>query len=184
MIRNRKSAATVLASLLVLGTAGVAAAQRGMQPNGPCCPCRGQPSAPPNSPPSQNQPPAGQNPQPKSEKEVKQEQLQREKVAFKDRVHEEITAADQQIGALYNMTKTDTGADKKRDEDYQKQLWALKDHLETDLDRIDKASIDDWTDVKPGVDRDLVAMDTHLRMVALVTHVQVPTTGAANKQPQ
>lgn len=143
-----------------------------------------QPSGQPSAPPSQNQPPVGQNPQPKSEKEVKQEQLEREKVAFKDRVHEQISAADQQLGALYNMTKTDTGADKKRDEDYQKQLWTLKDHLETDLDRIEKASIDDWTDVKTSVDRDLAATDTHLRMVALVTHVQVPTAGAANKQPQ
>lgn len=161
MIRIRKSAATVLASLLVLGAAGIAAAQ----------------TTQPNTPPSQEQ-------QPKSDKEQKQEQFDREKVTLKDRVQENINAADQQIDALKNMSKSDKGNDKKRDDDYQKQLSMLKDHLKKDLDKIDKASVNDWTGVKPVIDRDLAAMDTHLRMVASVTHVQVPATGAANKQPQ
>lgn len=158
MIRIRKSAATVLASLLVLGTAGIAAAQ----------------SAQPNAPTEQ----------PKTDKETKQEQFDREKVTLKDRVQENINAADQQIDALKNMSKSAKGNDKKRDDDYQKQLSMLKDHLKKDLDKIDKASVNDWTGVKPVIDRDLAAMDTHLRTVASVTHVQVPPSGAANKQPQ
>lgn len=168
MIRIRTSAATVLASLLVLGTAGIAAAQ----------------SADPNTPPSQNQPSADQNRQPRSDKEQKQEQFDREKVTLKDRVQENINAADQQIDALKNMSKSDKGNDKKRDDDYQKQLSTLQDHLKKDLDKIDKASINDWTGVKPVVDRDLAAMDKHLHTVAVVTHVTVPATGAAEKQPK
>lgn len=160
MIRIRKSVATVLASLLVLGTAGIAAAQ----------------NAPSNAPPSQNAP--------TTEKEQKQAQFDREKVTLKDQVQDSINASDQQIDALKNMSKTDKGNEKKRDDDYQKQLSMLKGHLSKDLDKIDKASINDWTGVRPVVDRDLAAMDSHLRTVASVTHVQVPATGAANKQPQ
>lgn len=158
MIRIRNSAATVLASLLVLGTAGIAAAQSAQQ----------------NAPTEQ----------PKTDKETKQEQFDREKVTLKDRVQEDINAADQQIDALKNLSKDAKGNDKKRDDDYKKQLSMLQDHLKKDLDKIDKASMNDWTGVKPVVDRDLAAMDTHLRTVASVTHVQVPATGAANKQPQ
>lgn len=158
MIRIRNSAATILASLLVLGTAGIAAAQT-TQPNTP-------------------------TEQPKTNKETKQEQFDREKVTLKDRVQEDITAADQQIDALKNMSKSDKGADRTRDDNYKDKLSMLQDHLKQDLDKIDKAAMSDWTGVKPVIDRDLAAMDTHLHTVASVTHVQVPATGAANKQPQ
>ena len=156
MIRIHKSAATVLASLLVLGTASIAVAQ------------------------TTNEPAQA----PKTDKELKQEQFDREKVTLKDRVQEGISAADQQIDALKNMSKTDKGDLKKRDDDYQNKLSMLKGHLKDDIDKIDKSSINDWTGVKPVVDRDLAAMDSHLRTAASVTHVQVPATGAANKQPQ
>ena len=152
-----KSAATVLASLLVLGTAGVAAAQSAPDPT-----------------PNQQQ----------ANKEDKQAQFDREKVTVKDRVQDNINAADQQIDALKNMSKSDKGNLKKRDDDNQKQLSMLKDHLTKDLDKIDKASMNDWSGVKPVIDRDLAAMDSQLNKVAVITHVQVPATGAANKQPQ
>lgn len=158
MIRIRKSAATVLVSLLVLGTAGIAAAQTNV----------------PNQPAQA----------PKTDKELKQEQFDREKVTLKDRVQDGINAADQQIDALKNMSKSDKGNLKKRDDDYKDKLSMLKGHLKDDIDKIDKASMNDWIGVKPVVDRDLAAMDSHLRTVASVTHVAVPPTGRANKQPQ
>jgi hypothetical protein len=158
MNRIAKSAATVLASLLVLGSAGVAAAQD---------------APPPSPPPTQKEPSAD-----------KQAQLDHEKGMLKDRVQDGITAADQQIDALKDMSKTDKGNDKKRDDDLEKQLSMVKDHLTKDIDKIDGATLTSWSGVRAGVDHDLASMVAHLHKVAAVTHIQVPATGAANKQPQ
>jgi hypothetical protein len=153
MNKIRKTAASVLGALLVLGACSVASAQ-GTQ-----------------SPPATG-----------TTKEMKQEQFDREKVTLKDKVQDAITTADTNIDALKKMESSDKDAAQKRDKDIEKKLSDLKDGLQKDLDKIDKAGPSDWATVRPAVEGNLRAMHTELKTAANVTHV-APSTGAANKQP-
>jgi TolA-binding protein len=153
MIRIRKTVASVLGALLVLGVVGAASAQ------GPAIP-----------------------PATATNKETKQEQFDRDKVTLKDQVQDAINSADSHIDALKKMESTDKDAAQKRDKDMGKKLSDLKDGLQKDLDKIDKATPSDWATVKPAVEGNLRAMHTELKTAANVTHV-APSTGAANKQP-
>jgi TolA-binding protein len=152
MIRIRKTVASVLGALLVLGTCAAASAQA-------------------------NEPPATG-----TSKEPKQAQFDRDKVTLKDQVQDAINSADSHIDALKKMESTDKDAAQKRDKDIGKKLSDLKDGLQKDLDKIDKASPSDWATVRAGVEGNLRAMHTELKTAANVTHV-APSTGAANKQP-
>lgn len=171
MIRSGKTVASTLATLLVAGTCGIASAQT-TQPSDP------------HSPPSQQPPGADKSPSTTTDKQAaQQEKFDREKVTLKDRVQEQIDAADANIDALKRMSQNDKGQTKKRDDDMQKKLSTLRDHSQANLDKIDKATVNDWSGVKPVVERDINAMNTELKQVAVVTKIQPPTTGAANKQP-
>ena len=152
MIRSGKTVASTLATLLVVGTCGIASAQAS------------QPSTSADKQAAQ------------------QEKFDREKVTLKDRVQEQIDAANANTDALKRMSQNDKDQTKKRDDDMQKKLSMLRDHLQADLDKIDKATMNDWSGVKPVVERDINAMNTELQRVAAVTKIQPPATGAANKQ--
>ncbi len=161
MIRIRKTAASVLGALLVLGACGVASAQSTTGNTG-----------------NTNAPSTGT-----TGKLTAQESFDREKVTLKDQVQDAINSADQNIDALKKLEKSDKGDANKRDKDMEKKLSDLRDNLKKDRDKIDKAAINDWPGVKPYVERDLSAMDGELKTASNVTHVALPT-GAANKQPQ
>jgi hypothetical protein len=118
-----------------------------------------------------------------SPKESAQEHLDREKTALKNRVHEQLAAADANIAALKKLGDTEKGTTKKRDDEMQKKLSDMRDHLQKDVDKIDKSTTTDWSDVRPAVQRDLGAMEAELRTAEAVTKVPSPRTGAANKQP-
>jgi hypothetical protein len=112
-----------------------------------------------------------------------QEHMDKDKAALKDRIHPELAAADANIDALKKMADNDKGDTKKRDQDLEKRLSDQRDKLKGDLDKIDKASTDDWKTVRPVVEHDLAALTASLHTATTVTKVPVPRTGAANKQP-
>jgi len=160
MIRIGKATVGAVATALVLGVCGVASAQQGQQPTEKTTQGAQQPS---------------------SNKVTSQEQFDREKVTLKDRVQTSISEADQNIDALKKLSSNEKGADKTRDEDAQKKLSMLRDHLQKDLGKIDKSTINDWSGVRPVVDRDLTAINGELDRVAAIT--KVPRVGAASRQP-
>lgn len=119
----------------------------------------------------------------KETKETAQERFDREKVTLKDQLQAQINAANANIDTLKKMSDADKGTAKKRDDDMEKRLSDLRDALQKDQDKIDKASLNDWNGVHPVVTRDLNAMGRELRTAENVTKIPVPRTGAANKQP-
>jgi len=156
MIRIRRTAASVIGTLLVLGVCGVAAAQ---------APVTGAEGPKPAA----------------SSQEPKQESFDREKVTLKDQVDNAVRTVDSQIDALKKMESTDKDAALKRDEDIGKSLSELRDGLKDDLGKIDKASPNDWASVRQGVEAELRKAEIEIRTASNFTHV-APTTGAANKQ--
>jgi hypothetical protein len=116
-------------------------------------------------------------------KEAAQEKLDREKATLKDRVEEQITVANANIDALKKMGDNDKGTAKKRDEDMEKKISDMRDHLQQNLDKIDKATVTDWSTLHPIVQKDLNAMQAELKVAQNVTKVPAPRTGAASKQP-
>jgi hypothetical protein len=191
MIRIGKGiAGTLSAVALVLGASVASHAQSTTQPSEPSKGSTAQPSETPHSeaPKSQTEKTektekGATSRQAPSTKEAAQERFDREKVTLKDRVEEQITVADANIDALKKMSDKDKGPAKKRDDDTEKKISDLKDHLQKDLDKIDKASVNDWAGVHPVVQRDLTAMESELRTAENLTKIPAPHTGAANKQP-
>jgi hypothetical protein len=112
-----------------------------------------------------------------------QEKLDKEKGALKDRIQQQVTAADANIDALKKMGDNEKGPAKKRDEDMEKKLSDLRGKLQDDLDKIDKASTSDWKTARKDIEHDVQAMTTSLHNAETVTKVPVPRTGAASKQP-
>jgi hypothetical protein len=158
MNRTRSILAGALGALFVVAAAGAASAQTATPPRS-------------NTGATAPQPNKGT---------AAQEQFDREKVTMKDHVQAEIDRADSNIDALKKVADNEKGTAKKQADDAQKKVSMLRDHLKGDLDKIDKASINDWKGVRPVVERDLAAMNTELTSVAAIT--KKPTTGAA--QPQ
>jgi hypothetical protein len=155
IMKIRRTAASVIGALLVLGACGVAAAQQAPQ-----------------------QDPATATPQ-----EPKQALFDRAKTTLKDQVQAAVTVADSHIGVLKKMQGTDKEATaQKRDQDMEKKLTDLRDGLQKDVDKIDKATPSDWSSVRGSVESDLKKMESEIKTAANVTHI-APTTGAANKQP-
>lgn len=116
--------------------------------------------------------------------EMKQDKIDKDKVMLKDRVGTAMQQADANIDALKKMSDKDTGWKKARDDNMQKKLSDLRGKLSDDMDKIDKASADDWTKtVKPAIQRDLYAMNNEVRRVAAVTKVPTPRQGATQRQP-
>lgn len=192
MIRIGKAiAGTLSAVALVLGASVASHAQSTTQPSDTSKGTTAQPSETPHSetPHSQTEKTektekgATSRQATPTTKEAAQERFDREKVTMKDRVQEQITVADANIDALKKMSDKDKGSAKKRDDDMEKKISDLKDHLQKDLDKIDKASVNDWSGVHPVIQRDLNAMESELRTAENVTKIPAPHTGAANKQP-
>jgi hypothetical protein len=161
MIRRDTTVAGALSALLVLGVCGAASAQ-GAQPD-------------PGS--------AGQE-QPHGNKGAGQEQFERDKLTLKEHVQEQIDAADANIDALKKMTANEKGPRKKQHSDMEKQLSDSRDTLKKDLHQIDHSTMNDWTNLRATVQRNMMATSTQLQRVAAVTKLPIPQTGAASQQPQ
>jgi hypothetical protein len=185
MIRIGKGiAGTLSAVALVLGASVASYAQSTSQPSDTSKGTTAKPSDTSRTEPSHKETGKGATSrQASSSKEAAQERVDREKVTLKDRVQEQVTVADANIDALKKMKDSDKGTAKKRDEDMEKKISDLKDRLHKDLDKIDKATVNDWSGVHPAVRHDLDAMEAELRAVEKVTKVPAPRTGAASKQP-
>ena len=153
MIKIRRTAASVLGALLVLGACGVAAAQT-----------------------MEHKPPTGTT-------ESKQEHFDREKVTLKDRVQNAINVADTHIDALKKMESTDKDAAEKRDKDMEKKLSDSRDALKDDLGKIDRATPADWTTVLSSVTGDLKKTETEITTASRVTHVSPSTGAAQKQAP-
>ena len=152
-----------LGALLILGTGGLALAQ----------------SAAPSATSHETTHPSG------TSHETKQEQFDRDKVTTKDRIQQNIMAADANIDALRRMSETDKGANKTRDEEMQKKLSDRRSQLQEDLRKIDDVKMADWPALRATVASHLTSMESNLKTATYVTHVrvQVPPSGATNKQP-
>jgi hypothetical protein len=170
MIRIRKAVAGTISSLaLLLGMSGTALAQSTSDTS----------KDPPAQPDTSKK---GTTSAQGSATPAAQEKMDKEKAALKDRVQQEITAADANIDALKKMSDNDKGSAKKRDEDMEKKLSDLRSTLQDDMGKIDKAqSASDWNATRPVIEHDLQTMTTSLRTAQTVT--KVPRTGAASKQP-
>ncbi len=175
---GKSLAGTLSAVALVLGSVA-ASAQSTPQPSDPS-PDTSHPSTRPDTSKTNKGVTSQQG---TTSKETAQEKLDREKATFKDRVEEQITVANANIDALKKMSDNDKGAAKKRDDDMEKKISDLRDHLQQDLDKIDKSSVNDWSAVHPIVQRDLNSMESELKVAQNVTKVPAPRTGAASKQP-
>jgi hypothetical protein len=185
MIRIGKGiAGTLSAVALVLGASVASHAQTTSQPSDTTKGTTAQPDTSRTEPSHKETPSKGATSrQAPSTKESAQERFDREKVTLKDRVEEQVTLADANIDALKKMKDSDKGAAQKRDEEMEKKISDLKDHLQKDVDKIDKATPSDWAGVHPVVQRDLTAMEAELKTAEKLTKVPAPHTGAANKQP-
>jgi hypothetical protein len=53
-------------------------------------------------------------------------------------------------------------------------LSVLKSHLQADVDKMGRVSLNDWDDLRPLVQRDLAALNGELRRVSKVTHIPGP----------
>ena len=168
MIRSDTIVASTLSALLVLGACGAASAQSA------------QPDPSPSTP-GQDQPKSSQGSQ--GNKGAGQEKFDRDKMALKERVQEQIDAADAHVDTLKKMSENEKGSTKKQHQDMEKQLSDSRDRLKKDMGKIDRSTMDDWNSVHPAVERDVMATNTQLQRVASVTKLPVPQTGAANKQP-
>jgi hypothetical protein len=153
MLKIRRTAASVIGALLVLGVCGVAAAQT-----------------------------SGQHPTTGMD-EPKQAHFDREKVTLKDQVQSAITAADSHIDALKKMESTDKDAALKRDKDVETKLSDLRDGLKGDLDKIDKATPSDFASVRSGVESDLKKIHSEIKTAANVTHVAPTKGAAQKQAP-
>jgi hypothetical protein len=114
--------------------------------------------------------------------QVTQEQVDRDKVTLKNRIQGQISTADANIDALKHMSDTDKGATKQRDEDLQKRLSDMRDHARDNLTKIDKASVNEWPQVKSSVKSDYKALGDQLDTATSITHVA--PTGGTNQQPE
>ncbi len=179
MIRIGKAVAGgISTAALVLGVCGAASAQGTPRPD-TNTPLPAQPSDT-SHPDTSKGSTSAQGP---SHAASTQEHMDKDKAALKDRIHPEIAAADANIDALKKMADNDKGTTKKRDEDLEKRLSDQRDKLKGDLDKIDKASADEWKTMRPVVEHDLATLTASLHTAQTLTKVPVPRTGAANKQP-
>lgn len=116
-------------------------------------------------------------------REAAKEQFDRDKVTLRDRVSQQVNLADANVEALKKMGDLDQGAAKDRDDQLKDRLGDLRDHLKKDLDRIDKATLGDWSTIRPLVEADLNAMQGQLRVAESVTNVPATRPGVASPQP-
>jgi hypothetical protein len=134
-------------------------------------------------PPDSTMPGTTTKPSGKDATQAQREEMDREKAALKDRVQQTMAATDANVDALKKMDQGATAADKKRNMDVQQRLSDLRTKLQTDADKIDGATPQDWNGIKTAVRGGLRDMQSELRVSQNITHVQVPRTGAASKQP-
>jgi hypothetical protein len=116
-------------------------------------------------------------------REAAKEQFDRDKVTLKDRVSQQVNLADANIDALKKLGDLHQGTAKDRDDQLKNRLGDLRDHLKDDLDRIDKASLGDWSTIRPLVEADLNATQGQLRVAESVTNVPATRPGVASPQP-
>lgn len=113
------------------------------------------------------------SPQPAADA-AQQQQFDREKVTLKDKTQESIDSANANIDTLHRMAKSADEQTQKQYKDIADDLSMLRGHLKDDLSKIDKASINDWSGVKPVVERDVAAVNATLQRATAITHVQAP----------
>jgi hypothetical protein len=115
------------------------------------------------------------NPQPAANA-PQQEQVDREKASLKDKAQESIDAADANIDAFHRMATSADGAMQKQYKDIADDFSVLRGDLNDDLSKIDQASINDWSRVKPAVDGDISAANAALQRATAISHVQAPAS--------
>ncbi|HEY8091931.1 MAG TPA: hypothetical protein VIF09_28915 [Polyangiaceae bacterium] len=160
MIHSGKAIAMGLSCLLVLGAGAVASAQSPDKTAGRSL----GPSA--------------------SSINHKQAQLERDKLALIAIVQRNIDAADTALLELSAMAEADKGAKRERDQRMHKKMTALRDFLADDIGRIERATLDDWKDVRPMVEYDLASATEEQRRFAAMSKAHGPATGVTNKQPK
>lgn len=156
---NRRMATCLVVSLagaILVGGSGLASAQQ-----------TGQPSQAPD----QSQVP-GQVPNPMAQA---QDQFQRDKATLADQAHRSVDAANANVDALKKMSKSESGATKQEHEDLANNISMLKGHVNKDIDKMNSASINDWSGLLPVVQRDLSALNAKLKSASSITHVALPT---------
>ncbi len=83
-------------------------------------------------------------------------------------------AANANIDALKNLSKSETGDVKKQHEDLASKISMLKDHVNTGIDKMNTVSINDWSGLRPVVERDVAALNGQLKNAAPITHIPLP----------
>jgi hypothetical protein len=139
-------------------------------------------STPPSKQASNRPTYPGTTVQEEATKEAAKEHFDRDKVTLKDRVSQQVNLAGANIEALEKLSNLDQGTAKERDDQLKSRLGDLRDHLRNDLDKIDKATLGDWSSLRPLVEADLNAMQGQLRVAEAVTNVPAQRPGVASPQ--
>jgi hypothetical protein len=112
----------------------------------------------------------------------KHQQFEHERTMLKDKVSKAVSQADDGIRTLQQRESNDTGATKKRDETEVKKLSDLKDKLNDDLAKIDRATVGDWSKVRSEVQRNLSTFSAEQKRIAQMTKKPTPRTGVTAPQ--
>jgi hypothetical protein len=108
------------------------------------------------------------------------EQLERQKIELTQKVDKAIDEASADLLTLQDMDQKARGAQKARYDALLQQIATRRNKLQADLGTIDRATVNDWTEVKSTVNRDFMRFDNSARSVAQLARTH--RTGVANQQ--
>jgi hypothetical protein len=103
-----------------------------------------------------------------------QSQFLRDKAALQQQAHSSVSAASANINTLKTMSKAESGDLKKQHEDLANNLSMLKDHVNKGIDKMNTVSMNDWSALRPDVERDVSALNAQLKNAAPITHIPLP----------
>jgi hypothetical protein len=102
------------------------------------------------------------------------EEFQGAKATLMGQAQRSVESANANIAALNNKAQGQSGAAKKQSEDLASSLTGQRDKVQTDIDKMSKASIGEWGGLQQSVTKDVAALTTQLKNAAAVTHLPVP----------
>ncbi len=104
-----------------------------------------------------------------------QDLFERDRAAVKDNLQKALDKADGDIREMDKAAFTATGEQRKRNEAAAKKLRELKDRLDDDMTKLEKATVDDWMKTRVAIQHDLAAMQAESRRVQSM--LKAPATG-------
>lgn len=73
-----------------------------------------------------------------------------------------------------DLSQPENGDVRRQHEDLASRLSVLRDHVNADIHKMGRASINDWNGLRPVVNRDVAALHEQLRHASPITRIPLP----------